>query len=588
MNNPATHPHYPNLFSPLKVGSTTLPNRVLMGSMHTGLEDRKRDYEKLAAYFAERAENGVGLIVTGGIAPNIAGWVAPFAGKLTSRWELARHRLVTDAVHVHDGKICMQILHTGRYGYSPLCVAPTSLRSPISPFTPRELSEKGVERQIRAFVRCAALAREAGYDGVEIMGSEGYLINQFLAAYTNHRSDAWGGNFSNRSRFALEIVRRTRQEVGPDFILIFRLSMLDLVHDGCSWDEVATLAVELEHAGIDLINTGIGWHEARIPTIATSVPPGAFSWVTAKLKSEVTVPLVTTNRINTPELAENILARGEADMVSMARPFLADAAFVAKADRGDADLINTCIGCNQACLDHVFAKKRATCLVNPRACYESELNFTPTSKQKKIAVVGAGPAGLACATVLAKRGHAVELFEAADRIGGQFNMAKRIPGKSDFEHTLRYFRRLIETSGVNLQLNCNVDAPQLVEGAYDHIVIATGVNPRIPDIAGFDHPSVLSYLDVLSKDAPVGDRVAVIGAGGIGFDMAEYLSHDPAHEEYDTQAFLDQWGIDKTLQNRAGLCAPAPLRSTREITLLQRRDERLGKNLGKTTGWIHR
>ena len=579
---------FPRLFSPINVGGVTLPNRVLMGSMHTGLEDRRKDYEKLAAYFAERAEHGVSLMVTGGIAPNIAGWIAPFAGKLSNRWEVPRHRLVTRAVHEHGGKICLQILHAGRYGYSPLCVAPSSIRSPISPFEPRALSGAGVERQIRAFVNCARLAQDAGYDGVEIMGSEGYLINQFLVEHTNKRTDAWGGSFENRMRFPVEIVQRTRQVLGNDFMLIFRLSMLDLVHEGCQWDEVVTLAKAVEQAGADVINTGIGWHEARIPTIATSVPPGVFSWVTGRIKPHVSIPVITTNRINTPQVAEAIIERGDADMVSMARPFLADPAFLQKAQRGDDEQINTCIGCNQACLDHVFEKKRATCLVNPRACFETELHYSPTTDPKKIAVVGAGPAGLACATVLAQRGHRVTLYEAGERIGGQFNMAKRIPGKSDFEHTLRYFGKQIELTAVALKLNQRVSADTLIDEQFEHIVIATGVNPRTVDIPGREHPNVLSYLDVLQKRASVGDKVAIIGAGGIGFDMAEFLSHQQVNAADEKKAFLTEWGIDSSLQSRAGLTTPTPPESPRTIYLLQRRDERLGKNLGKTTGWIHR
>ncbi len=579
---------FPHIFSPLTIGSITLPNRILMGSMHTGLEDNRRDYEKLAAYLAERAQGGVGLMVTGGIAPNVAGWIAPFAGKLTTRREVPRHRLVTKAVHQHGAKICMQILHAGRYGYSPLCVAPSPIASPISPFSPRELSTEGVERQIRAFVRCAKLAGDAGYDGVEIMGSEGYLINQFLVAHTNKRTDHWGGSFENRIRFPLEIVRRTRAALGEDFIVIFRLSMLDLVDGGGNWDEVVALAKELENAGVSLLNTGIGWHEARIPTIATSVPPGAFSWVTGRLKEHVSTPLIATNRINTPQIAEDILASGQSDMVSMARPFLADPALVNKARNGIDDQINTCIGCNQACLDHIFAKKRATCLVNPRACYETELIYAPVSQPANIAVVGAGPAGMACATVLAQRGHEVILYEAAERIGGQFNIAMRVPGKSDFAHTLRYFRRLIDLCGVNLQLGCRVSATDLVGQHFDHVVIATGATPRMPAIPGIEHPKVLSYLDVLQTGCEVGGSVAIVGAGGIGFDVADFLSHHDRPGDSILDAFLDEWGIDRTLQARAGLRAPSPLEPDRQIYLMQRRNERLGKGLGKTTGWIHR
>ncbi len=582
------HPRFPHLFSSLTIGATTLPNRVLMGSMHTGMEDRRKDYQKLAAYFAERAEGGVSLMVTGGISPNIAGWIAPFAGKLSRRWEVPRHRLLTRAVHQHGAKICMQILHTGRYGYSPLCVAPSPIASPISPFSPRELSPAGIERQISAFVQCAKLARDAGYDGVEIMGSEGYLINQFLVAHTNKRTDRWGGCFAHRSRFARQIVERTRAALGEDFLLIFRLSMLDLVRDGSSWDEVVALAIQLEKAGVDLFNAGVGWHEARIPTIATSVPPGVFSWVTARLKAHVHTPVITTNRINTPQLAEQILAAGEADMVSMARPFLADPAFINKARDNKDDQINTCIACNQACLDHIFARQRATCLVNPRACNETELNYIPTHHPGHIAVVGAGPAGMACATVLAQRGHRVTLYEASGQIGGQFNMARRIPGKSDFAHTLRYFQRQIELHGVTLLLNQRADVDGLVGEQFDHIVIATGVTPRALSLPGIEHPKVLSYLDVLQNARVVGPSVAIIGAGGIGFDVADFLSHSETPLVSQRQAFLDEWGIDQTLQQRAGLQAPVQPISPRQIYLLQRRDERVGKRLGKTTGWIHR
>jgi 2,4-dienoyl-CoA reductase (NADPH2) len=580
---------YPKLLAPLNLGFTTLPNRALMGSMHTGLEDRARDYDKLAAYFAERAEGGAGLMVTGGIAPNVVGWLAPFSGKLNRRWEVARHRRVTGAVHRAGGRICMQILHAGRYAYHPLAVAPSAGRSPISPFRARALGTRGVERQIAAFVRCAVLAREAGYDGVEIMGSEGYLINQFVAARTNQRQDNWGGSPTNRMRFPVEIVRRTRAAVGQDFILIFRLSMLDLVPGGSDWGDVVALGKAVESAGATLINTGVGWHEARIPTIATMVPRGAFTWISRRMREHLDIPIIATNRINTPDVAESILARGDADMVSMARPFLADPHFVRKASQGRSDEINVCIACNQACLDHIFAKQRASCLLNPRACHETELNWTPAAVPKRVAVVGAGPAGLACATTLAQRGHAVTLFESADRIGGQFNMAKRVPGKEEFRETLRYFTRLIEVTGVQLRLGTRVETGDL-SSAFDEVVLATGVRPREPRIEGVDHPKVLSYIDVLLHGHDVGDRVAIIGAGGIGFDVAEFLSAARPPPSQDTDAFLREWGIDTDYRTGGALQSePLPVTTGgRRIWLLQRKKERLGRRLGKTTGWIHR
>jgi 2,4-dienoyl-CoA reductase (NADPH2) len=583
---------YPRLLAPLDLGFTTLRNRVLMGSMHTGLEDDPKHFHRLTAYFAERARGGVGLIVTGGFAPNIEGWAAPFSGRLATRAAARKHRPITEAVHAEGGKIALQILHTGRYGYHPLAVAPSRLKSPISPFTPRALSARGVERQIHAFVRCAQLAREAGYDGVEVMGSEGYFINQFLASHTNRRTDEWGGSYENRMRLPVEIVARTREAVGRDFIIVYRLSMLDLVPDGSTWDEIARLAKAVERAGATIINTGIGWHEARIPTIATSVPRAAFAWVTRKLKGEVAIPLCTTNRINAPDVAEQLLAEGSADMVSMARPLLADAEFVNKAAAGRADEINTCIACNQACLDHVFQRKVASCLVNPRAAYETEIVVRRTDAPKRIAVVGAGPAGLVCATTLAERGHAVDLFEAAGEIGGQFNMARRIPGKEEFHETLRYFGRRIETTGVRLALNRAVSADELAAGGYDEIVLATGVTPRDPRIEGEEEfratGKVLSYIDLLLQGKPAGPRVAVVGAGGIGFDVSEFLVSGGHSTTLDTAAWLREWGVADPAVARGGLGKPEITPAARQVYLLQRKAAPLGKNLGKTTGWIHR
>ena len=577
---------YPHLLSPLDLGFTTLRNRVLMGSMHTGLEDRAKDYDKLAAYFGERAAGGVALIVTGGIAPSINGWLAPFASKLSWPWEVKRHRKVTAAVHGHGGKIAMQILHAGRYGYHPLSVSASPIKSPITPFRPRELSKSGIENTIEDFVRTAAYAQEAGYDGVEVMGSEGYLINQFLVKRTNQRNDEWGGSYENRMRFPTEIVRRIRAKVGRNFIIVYRLSMLDLVEDGQTWEEIVQLAKAIEAAGATLINTGIGWHEARVPTIVTSVPRAAFAFVTEKMKREVRIPLVTTNRINMPDVAEQIIASGQADMVSMARPLLADAAWVNKAAANKAQEINTCIACNQACLDHVFENRRASCLVNPRACHETEIVVKPATQKKRIAVVGAGPAGLSAATTLAERGHAVTIFESASEIGGQFNMAKQIPGKEEFHETLRYFRVRIASLGIDLRLGTRADVAALK--SFDEVIVATGVTPRRPGFPGQDHPKVLSYLDVLAGNAPVGGRVAIIGAGGIGFDMAEFLTHEGHSPTIDPPEWYRQWGIDPTLSSRGGLANPQPAKPARQVYLLQRTAGKFGERLNKTSGWVHR
>jgi len=582
--------HYPHLLAPLDLGFTTLRNRTLMGSMHTGLEEKPGGFERMAAYFAERARGGVGLMVTGGIAPNDEGGVYSGAAKLTNAGEAEQHRIVTQAVHEAGGKICLQILHAGRYAYSPRQVAPSAIKAPINPFTPRELDEEGIEKQIEDFVTCSTLAQSAGYDGVEIMGSEGYFINQFLAAHTNHRTDRWGGSYENRMRLAVEIVRRVREAVGPQFIIIFRLSMLDLVEGGSIWQEIVQLAKAIEQAGATIINTGIGWHEARIPTIATKVPRAAFSKVTAKLRGSVGIPLITTNRINTPEIAEQILSEGDADMVSMARPFLADPEFVNKAAAGRADEINTCIGCNQACLDHTFGGKLTTCLVNPRACHETELNYVPTRQIKRVAVIGAGPAGLAAATVAAERGHKVTLFDSASEIGGQFNIAKRVPGKEEFFETLRYFARKLQTTGVEVRLNQRVAVTDLVSAGYDDIILATGIAPRTPAIPGIDNPKVLSYLDVILARKPVGHSVAVIGAGGIGFDVSEFLVHQGVSTSLDRAAFWKEWGIDTALQARGGVAGikPEPHAPARQVFLLQRKASKVGDGLGKTTGWIHR
>lgn len=591
---PPSPPVYPHLLTPLDLGFTTLRNRVVMGSMHTGLEDRIRDFPRLAAYFAERAAGGVGLMVTGGFAPSRVGWVAPFASQLLSSREARAHRQITTRVHREGGKIALQILHAGRYGYHPFIVSASRIKSPITPFTPRALSAHGVERQIQAFVRCAALAREGGYDGVEVMGSEGYLINQFLVTRTNRRSDAWGGDFSHRMRLPVEIVARIREQVGSDFILIYRLSMLDLVPEGQSWDEVVQLARAVAQAGATIISTGIGWHEARVPTIATSVPRAAFAWITRKMRGEVSIPVCAINRINTPGVAEQLLAEEYADLVSMARPLLADPCFVNKAAQGRADEINTCIACNQACLDHAFQRKTVSCLVNPRACHETLLQYRPAQRRKRIAVIGAGPAGLACSTVLARRGHEVDLFEAGPELGGQLNMAKRIPGKEEFHETLRYFGRQIEITGVALHLKHRVVADELIAARYDEIVLATGVRPRDPRIlgqeAGMKSGKVLSYVDVLLHGAQVGGRVAVIGAGGIGFDVAELLVSEGRSAALDLDAWRAQWGVTDPAQARGGLVrerAPAAP-AARQVYLLQRKSTRPGAGLGKTTGWIHR
>ncbi|MGW6589255.1 NADPH-dependent 2,4-dienoyl-CoA reductase [Streptomyces globisporus] len=577
---------YPTLLSPLDLGFTTLPNRVLMGSMHIGLEEAERGFERMAAFYAERARGGVGLMVTGGIAPSERACSFPGGAKMTTEAEAEQHREITTAVHAAGGRIAMQILHFGRYAHHPDLVAPSALQAPISGFVPNALTDEQVEETIEEFVRAAELARLAGYDGVEIMGSEGYLINEFIVSATNHRTDRWGGSYENRIRLPIEIVRRVRERVGDDFILIYRLSMLDLVPGGSTLDEVVTLAREIEAAGATIINTGIGWHEARIPTIATSVPRGAFSWVTEKVRGAVSVPLVTSNRINTPEVAEEILASGRADMVSMARPFLADPEFVAKAAAGRADAINTCIGCNQACLDHIFSLKITSCLVNPRACHETELVLSPTRTRKRVAVVGAGPAGLACSVTAAERGHAVTLFDTADEIGGQLNVARRVPGKEEFDETLRYFRTRLAELDVDVRLSTRADTGTL--DGFDEIVLATGVEPRTPAIPGTDHPNVVSYLDVLRDGAPVGDRVAIVGAGGIGFDVAEFLTDGGDAASLDADTFFRQWGVDTAYEDRGGLRAPERPKSPRTVHLVQRRTTKVGAGLGKTTGWIHR
>lgn len=580
---------YPHLLKPLDLGFTTLKNRVLMGSMHIGLEEAPQGYERMAAFYAERAKGDVGLIVTGGVSPNDDGVVFSHGTKLDTVEEAEKHKVITQAVHEAGGKIAMQILHTGRYSYQANNVAPSAIQAPINPIKPKALSFAEVQQTIDDFANCAKLAQYAGYDGVEIMGSEGYLINEFIAARTNHRDDEWGGSYENRIRFPIEIVKRTRALVGENFIIIYRLSMLDLVEGGSSIEEVIQLAKEIEKAGATIINTGIGWHEARIPTIATKVPRAAFTWVTEKLKGEVSIPLVTSNRINTPEMAEHVLASGHADMVSMARPMLADAEFVLKASEGRSDEINTCIGCNQACLDHIFSMKIATCLVNPRACYETELIFKDAQVQKNIAVIGAGPAGLSFAVYAADRGHQVKIFEASHQIGGQFNIAKTVPGKEEFYETLRYFARQIELRpNIELILNHKATYEELSQANFDEIVVATGVTPRQLQFEGIDHPKVLSYLQVLKERVPVGQRVAIIGAGGIGFDTAEYLTHEGESGSLNPEKFYEEWGIDTQYEHVGGLKQPKVETSEREIYLLQRKTAVVGAGLGKTTGWIHR
>jgi len=585
MNDNAAFPH---LLAPLDLGFTTLANRTLMGSMHTGLEEEKGGFDKLAAFYEARAKGGVGLIVTGGISPNTRGRLAPFGCELSKFWQVSKHQKVTDAVHKYPTKICLQLLHAGRYSYHPFSVSASKVKSPINPFTPKAMSVRQIKGTIKDFAHSAKLAKRAGYDGVEIMGSEGYLINQFSCVKVNKRTDEWGGCIENRMRLAIETIRAVRASAGDDFIIIFRLSMLDLVEGGNSWQDVVTMAKGVEAAGATLINTGIGWHEARVPTISTSVPRAAFTWITERMKKEVSVPLVTTNRINTPEVAEDILSTGQADMVSMARPFLADENFVAKAAANKSDEINTCIGCNQACLDHVFKQQRASCLVNPTACYETELTFEKAKSNKKIAVVGAGPAGLAFSVYAAQRGHQVEIFDRGTEIGGQFNYAKQIPGKEEFFETLRYFNKQISLLNIGLNLNQEKSADELIAAGFDEIVLATGIVPRKLDIKGIEHEKVMSYLQVLRDKEPVGKRVAIIGAGGIGFDVAEFLVEDESLTT-NPEKWLQNWGVDKDYQENGGLIQPKMQEEPiREIFLLQRKNTKVGAGLGKTTGWIHR
>jgi 2,4-dienoyl-CoA reductase (NADPH2) len=581
---------YPHIFRPLDLGFTTLNNRIIMGSMHTGLEEAPNGHKRMAAFFAERAKGGVALIVTGGIGPNDEGATHAVTQRLDSDEAVEHHKEVTAAVHAHGSKICMQILHTGRYAYNPALVAPSPIQAPINRFTPKELDAEGIEKQINDFVFTALQAQRAGYDGVEIMGSEGYFLNQFIAQRTNQRKDEWGGEYANRIKLPVEVVRRVREAVGEKFIIIYRLSMLDLVEGGSSYDEVVELGLKVEKAGATIINTGIGWHEARIPTIATKVPRAAFTWVTAKFRKALNIPVITSNRINTPEVAEEVLARGDADMVSMARPFLADADFMIKAQNNRASHINTCIGCNQACLDHAFEGKMTSCLVNPRACHETEFVIEPATKIKRIAVVGAGPAGLAAATTAASRGHKVTLFDADSEIGGQFNIAKQIPGKEEFYETLRYFGVQLNLLGVEIKLNTRVDAQTLNSMGFDDVILATGIKPRTPDIEGIEHPKVLNYIDVIKHKKPVGKSVAIIGAGGIGFDTSEYLSHGKVSTSTNIPAFMKEWGIDMDFNARGGVegLSPDPEPSPREIFLLQRKTSKVGSGLGKTTGWAHR
>ena len=578
---------YPHLLAPLDLGFTTLKNRVLMGSMHTGLEETK-DWNRVAEFYAERARGDVGLMVTGGIGPNLEGSVLPGAAMMTTDEDVANHSIVTDRVHEAGGKIAMQILHAGRYAYGPMCVAPSPVKSPISPFPPAELDEDGIEKQIQDIADTAARARKAGYDGVEIMGSEGYFLNQFLVTHTNKRTDRWGGSYENRMRLPIEVIKRTRAAVGDDFIIIYRLSMIDLVPNGSTHDEVVQLAKEVEKAGATIINTGIGWHEARIPTIATSVPRAAFAWVTKKLMGQVNIPVITSNRINTPEVGEEVLATGCADMVSMARPMLADAHFVAKAAAGKADQIAPCIACNQACLDHTFGGKISSCLVNPRACYETELVIEPSSGKKKIAIVGAGPAGLSTAMAATERGHTVTVFDKSDEIGGQLNMAKQVPGKEEFWGLVDWYRTMVADMGITVELGREVSANDLT--GFDEVIVATGVIPRDTAIPGQDGANVLSYIDVLRHKAPVGKRVAVIGAGGIGFDVSEFLAHEGDSPTENLPLWMEEWGVTDPAQHRGGLApeGPKPHAPAREITLLQRKAQKHGKGLGKTTGWIHR
>ena len=582
---------FPHLLAPLDLGFTQLANRTLMGSMHTGLEEEKGGFAKLAAFYQERAKGGVGLIVTGGVSPNKRGRIAPFGSELSHFWHVNKHKQVTAAVHKYPTKICLQLLHTGRYAYHPFSVAPSKVKSPITPFTPRAMSTRQIQGTIKDYAHASLLAAKAGYDGVEIMGSEGYLINQFACIRTNQREDEWGGSIENRMRLAIETIKAVRAKAGENFIIIFRLSMLDLVEGGNSWDEVVTMAKAVEKAGATLINTGIGWHEARVPTIVTSVPRAAFTWVTERMKKEVSIPLITTNRINTPEVAEEILSSGQADMVSMARPFLADADFVNKAASNKSDEINTCIGCNQACLDHVFEQKRASCLVNPRACYETELNFDRTNKRKKLAVIGAGPAGLAFSVYAAERGHQVELFDKISEIGGQFNVAKQIPGKEEFYETIRYFNKQLSLHNIPVHLNNEQSAESLLAAGFDEVILATGIKPRKLDIEGIDHPKVLSYLEVLRDKVSVGEKVAIIGAGGIGFDVASYLAESGESLTTNPDAWLNSWGVDKSYQQSGALNTDKlyeKVATNRQISLLQRKKSKVGKGLGKTSGWVHR